>query len=85
VIEKHEFRVIIVINKFRRYLMGIFNFAGIKILEAPVEAIPKCPKCEEDLKEIWIKSKGTGFVKREEIIMCPHCKSFLGFGSFSYS
>ena len=63
--------------------MGIFNFAGVKMVDAPVGAIPKCPKCEKDLDEIWMKFKGTGFVKKEQIIMCPHCKSFLGFGLFS--
>ncbi len=63
--------------------MGIFKFAGVEIKDAPAKAVPKCPKCEKELDEIWMKIKGTGFVKKEQIIMCPHCKTFLGFGSFS--
>jgi len=63
--------------------MGIFNFAGIDIKDAPADDIPKCPKCEKDLDEIWMKSKRTVFVSQQQILMCPHCKSFLGFGAFS--
>jgi hypothetical protein len=67
----------------RRFAVGVFNFAGVKVADAPPSAIPKCPKCEKDLDEIWVKSKGTGFVKKEQILMCPYCRIFLGFGSFS--
>ncbi len=63
--------------------MGIFKFAGVEIKDAPVDAVPKCPKCEKDLEEIWMKCKGSGFVSQQQILMCPHCKSFLGFGAFS--
>ena len=63
--------------------MGIRNFDGVTIKDAPKNEIPKCPKCETNLEEIWIKTKGVGFVEQKQIIMCPYCKSFLGFGTFS--
>ena len=63
--------------------MGMLNFDSVKITDAPKNEIPKCPKCETNLKEIWIKSKGIGIVEQKQIIMCPYCKSFLGFGTFS--
>lgn len=63
--------------------MGVFNFDGIEIKEAPKDVIPKCPKCEEELSEIWIKAKGIGIVEQKQIILCPKCESFLGFGTFS--
>ncbi len=63
--------------------MGVFNFEGVEIKEAPKSVIPKCPKCEEKLTEIWIKTKGIGIVEQKQIIMCPKCESFLGFGTFS--
>ena len=64
--------------------MGILNFEGIEIKEAPKEEIPKCPKCEAALEEIWLKLKGIGVVEQKQIIMCPYCKSFLGFGTLSF-
>ncbi len=63
--------------------MGTFKFEGVDITEAPSEEIPKCPKCEQYLSKIWIKTKGIGIVEQKQIIMCPNCKSFLGFGTFS--
>lgn len=63
--------------------MGTFKFEGVKLKEAPEKEIPKCPKCEKELNEIWIKTKGTGIVEQKQIIMCPHCNSFLGFGTMS--
>jgi len=65
--------------------MGMLNFEGVKIKDAPKEEIPKYPKCETTLEEIWLKTKGIGFVEQKQIIMCPYCKSFLGFGTFSLS
>jgi hypothetical protein len=63
--------------------MGMLNFEGVRIKDAPKEEKPKCPKCETVLEEIWVKTKGIGFVEQKQIIMCPYCKSFLGFGTFS--
>ena len=63
--------------------MGVLNFDGLKIKDAPKDEIPKCPKCGTNLEEIWVKTKGIGIVEQKQIIMCPYCKSFLGFGTFS--
>ncbi len=32
--------------------MGVFKFSGVKIVDAPEEAIPKCPYCKKELDEI---------------------------------
>jgi len=63
--------------------MGMLNFEGVRIKVAPKDEIPKCPKCETNLDEIWLKTKGIGIVEQKQIVMCPYCKSFLGFGTFS--
>ena len=63
--------------------MGRTEFEGMKIEEAPPDAIPKCPHCKEDLRKIWIKTKGLGFIEQKQIILCPHCRAFLGYGTFS--
>ena len=63
--------------------MTAFKFDGITIDEAPKTAVPKCPKCEKRLESIWIKTKGLGLVEQKQIIMCPHCETLLGYGTFS--
>ena len=63
--------------------MGIARFDGVTIKEAPPESIPRCPKCEQALEEIWLKTKGLGIVEQKQIVMCPHCQAFVGFGTFS--
>ena len=63
--------------------MGVLNFEGVKIDNAPRDMIPKCPYCRKELDMIWIKTKGIGIVEQKQLIMCPHCESFLGFGTFS--
>ena len=63
--------------------MGVFNFAGVKVVEAPAGEVPKCPKCEQNLDTVWAKTKGTGMVTQTQIAMCPHCEAFLGFAAFS--
>lgn len=63
--------------------MRVLNFEGVKIKEAPKEVIPKCPKCEERLDEIWIKTKVIAFGLQMQIIICPKCESFLGYDSYS--
>jgi hypothetical protein len=68
----------------RRTKMGIFKFeGGMEIKPAPDDAIPKCPFCKEELREIWIKTKGSGFLEQKQVIMCPQCRAFLGYGSYS--
>jgi hypothetical protein len=63
--------------------MAVFGFEGIRIEEAPTDAVPKCPACEKRLEKIWIKTKGTGFFEQKQIIMCPYCESLLGYGTMS--
>ena len=63
--------------------MGVINFEGVTIENAPHDVVPKCPHCHEELGTIWIKSKGIGIIEQKQLILCPHCKSFLGFGMFS--
>lgn len=63
--------------------MGVFRFEGVTLVEAPTDAVPACPKCEKDLNKLWVKAKGTGLIQQQQIILCPHCKTFLGFGTFS--
>lgn len=63
--------------------MATFKFEGIKLEEAPKTAVPKCPVCGKRLDTIWIKTKGSGFIEQKQIIMCPHCESLLGYGTFS--
>ena len=63
--------------------MGMTKFDGIKVAEAPADVVPKCPHCGETLGTIWIKTKGMGIVEQKQIILCPHCHAFLGYGTFS--
>lgn len=42
---------------------------------------PICPHCETELREVYKKSKGAGFVVgRNVVYFCPHCRKVLGFG-----
>jgi len=55
----------------------------MKIENAPDTAIPKCPFCKMNLERIWIFKKGLGVVEQKQIMMCPNCHSFLGYGTFA--
>jgi len=45
------------------------------------DLVPKCPSCESDLAEVYMKSKSTGFIEgRNVMYFCPHCLKVLGFG-----
>ena len=57
----------------------------LDIQEAPDDVWPICPHCKQELKFIWVKSKGIGFIERKQFLLCPHCRSFLGFGNINYS
>ena len=63
--------------------MGVFSSDGVTIEEAPKGSVPTCPKCNADLDTIWIKTKGTGLIEQKQLVLCPHCRCFLGFGTFS--
>ena len=54
-----------------------FNVKGIRFEDAPDDVIPICPNCKERLNTVWRKSH-LG-IRGREIIMCPHCKVFLGY------
>jgi hypothetical protein len=53
----------------------------VRFEKAPDKVLPKCPFCECRLDTVWIKTKGRGIVEQEQIVICPECESFLGFGS----
>ena len=42
---------------------------------------PVCPHCEAQLPEVYIRTKGLGFVEAKNVMyFCPHCRKVLGFG-----
>ena len=42
---------------------------------------PVCPHCEKPLVEVYVKSKGLGFIaSKNNLFFCPHCHKVLGFG-----
>ena len=43
---------------------------------------PKCPYCEKELEEVYMKRRGVGFffADRKVIFFCPHCLKVLGGG-----
>lgn len=53
----------------------------VKITEAPGDALPRCPHCSEDLPEVWVKIKGLGVLEQQKILMCPHCRAVIGYGT----
>jgi len=63
--------------------MGTFSFEGFRVETAPPDAVPRCPACSEDLDVLWLKTQGTGFIEQKQVIMCPHCRAFLGYGAVS--
>ena len=60
--------------------MPVFRFEGVEIDAAPDTAIPICPSCKAELQRIWVKGKGVGGLSKQQILMCPHCRAFLGYG-----
>jgi hypothetical protein len=53
----------------------------VTLEKAPDNVLPKCPFCKRRLDKVWIKAKGLGIVGQEQIVICPECESFFGFGS----
>jgi uncharacterized protein with PIN domain len=65
--------------------MGLFSKSKkLDLQEAPETVFPKCPRCDKELKFVWAKSKGAGFIERKQFLLCPHCHVFLGFGNINY-
>ena len=56
----------------------------LDLREAPENVFPICPHCKTELKFIWTKIKGLGFVERKQFLLCPHCRAFLGFGNINF-
>jgi hypothetical protein len=45
------------------------------------DLLPKCPHCEAELHEVYIRKQGIGIVfARSSILFCPACRKVLGFG-----
>jgi uncharacterized protein with PIN domain len=41
---------------------------------------PVCPHCEEQLTEVYTRSKGVPFIQGTNVVyFCPHCLKVLGF------
>ena len=55
------------------------------IVEAPQDTVPICPHCQRDLHTIWIRRQGLGFFQQKQILMCPNCRAFLGYGSVKFT
>ena len=42
---------------------------------------PVCPHCEQELTEVYAKTKGVPFIQGTNVVyFCPHCNKVLGFG-----
>ena len=59
--------------------MGLTEFGGMRIEKAPEDAVPICPHCKGELRTVWIKTKGLGIIGQKQVLMCPHCRAFLGY------
>ena len=59
--------------------------SNVKFEEAPDSVLPKCPYCKVELNTIWMKRKGMGFIQQKQLLMCPHCQAFLGYGSVKFT
>ncbi len=55
----------------------------LKVEDAPDDVLPICPHCHKELETLWIKTKGLGIIEQKQIILCPHCRAFLGYGCVS--
>ena len=45
------------------------------------DLVPRCPHCAQELAEVYMRTKGSGFVEGKNVMyFCPHCHKVLGFG-----
>ena len=58
------------------------NIRGVHLQEAPPDIMQKCPYCKGELDMIWTKTKGTGIIGKEKILICPRCHSLLGYSTY---
>jgi hypothetical protein len=61
---------------------NMWMIGDISVVKAPDGKVPRCPYCKNHLETIWEKVSGLGIMGRKEILMCPHCESFLGYSSW---
>jgi len=38
---------------------------------------PRCPYCDEDIEELWMKEYDPTFGKDRLVFFCPHCRRIL--------
>lgn len=56
------------------------NVPELKLTERD-DVLPKCPYCQTDLKEVYVRKQGIGIiVSRCSVFFCPTCHKVLGFG-----
>ncbi len=41
----------------------------LDVTEAPDDVWPICPHCRQELRFIWVKTKGTGFIERKQFLL----------------
>lgn len=56
--------------------------ATVVLEAAPVGVVPICPQCKASLETIWTLVEGLGLWGQERILLCPHCRSFLGYNAW---
>jgi hypothetical protein len=52
--------------------------------KAPDRIVPKCPHCKQGLTKVWVIPKGTGMWQQKQILVCPHCETFLSYSSIRF-
>ena len=53
----------------------------VRMEDAPEGVLPRCPACSKDLPTLWIRKQGLGIHEQKQVVMCPHCRVMLGYGS----
>jgi hypothetical protein len=56
----------------------------VKFENAPNDVLPKCPHCEQRLERVWVRKHGLGFWQQKQMLICPKCETFLGYGSVRF-
>lgn len=54
----------------------------VTLEKAPEGVLPVCPSCKATLETIWSLVEGIGWFGQERILMCPHCRGFLGYNAW---
>ncbi len=64
--------------------MSAAEYKGVKVEDAPERARPKCPYCNARLDKLWVIRKGLGVIEQKQVVICPHCEAFLGYGTLAH-